>query len=54
MVSGKKEETEMTRFAPEKQAADTRFNVQAEAQKRKMDRAVEKHDLVRKGITEEA
>ncbi|GEM_PF-1259047 len=42
----------MTRFAPEKQAADTRFNVQAEAQKRKMDRAAEKHANTIRGNTE--
>ncbi len=42
----------MTRPELDKQAENTRFDVQAEAQKRKMDAAAEKHANTIRGNTE--
>ena len=42
----------MTKQHPDKKTADTKFNVQAEAQKQKMDQAATKHAGKIKGDTE--
>jgi hypothetical protein len=42
----------MTKHHPDKQAAATKFNVQAEAQKQKMDQAASKHAGKSPGNTE--